>query len=332
MIFDESLITNSGRLLLTRATSGTKLIWSRCGCFDDSSASQSSYNLQNPVALGNAVASFNEGGGVTAVSCSMTNVAEGCSDGDALAFGLWAKIEGDREETLVLVSRVTTSQPTHFPAYDGTARTKLSALIDFSIALAEGVLTSISVSLAQYALASDLQHEIETREDHEQNFVNLSETQVIDGEKIFNADVHVGRILSDSYSCVGTPDDHFDEIYADEIHGEMFGDVTGNLTGNVTGNVTGNLTGDVIGNLTGDVTGCIPKPSRGSSVVSVPYGAIVVAYGVTATTGSTITISPNSVYEGSLSNESGVNYISSGTYVALSLGTPLISTLLMRIS
>ena len=55
-------------------------------------------------------------------------------------------------------------------------------------------------------------------------------------------------------SDVGSINQKFDQVWANEIHGKHVGEVEGDISGNVTGDVTGNVTGNLTGNVNGKDT------------------------------------------------------------------------------
>lgn len=163
MHFDVSTLTTAGKALLTRATAGAKIIWGTCGCFTQSTPGVSSTSLIGKVASGTAVAVFQSTDNTAKISCSVDNTASGLSAGSANSFGLWAKIEGDSTETLVLIAYVTTTPATYFPTYSGVS-TKVGAIIDISVTVSDGVVQTINLVESGYALAANLQLEIDERE------------------------------------------------------------------------------------------------------------------------------------------------------------------------
>ena len=65
--------------------------------------------------------------------------------------------------------------------------------------------------------------------------------------------------------------------------------------------------------------GVMPYPtSSATEDLRVPIGGIVVIYGVVAVTGRTFTVSTSSVRDGTMAGDAGLQYITAGTYVALS--------------
>lgn len=175
MHFDVSTLTMAGKALLTRATAGAKIIWGTCGCFTQSTPGVSSTSLFGKVASGTAVSVFQSTDNTAKISCSVDNTASGLSAGSANSFGLWAKIEGDSAETLVLIAYVTTTPATYFPAYSGVS-TKVGAIIDISVTVSDGVVQTISLVESGYALAANLQTEIDEREALEDELRNELES------------------------------------------------------------------------------------------------------------------------------------------------------------
>ena len=65
--------------------------------------------------------------------------------------------------------------------------------------------------------------------------------------------------------------------------------------------------------------GVIPYPTSSTTEdLTVPRGGIVVVYGIVALTGRTFTVTANTVHDGTMSGGLGSQYITAGTYVALS--------------
>lgn len=202
MYFDQSMITDAGAELLTRATAGSEIIWGRCGLFD-CVASETSVTLKNCVASGAASSKYMDTDKVVQITCQMDNTGAECKEGNARSFGAWAKIKGDAEETLVIVA-VTTGTPTVFPTYTGTETTRLRAIMDYSIRINEGALVSINVEMTGYALVEDLVREAATREafdnrcvtTHAAGNTNAGDDQIIKGQKRFSNDVTIDGQLN----------------------------------------------------------------------------------------------------------------------------------------
>lgn len=170
MIFTSSFLTTAGIQLLTQAASGSSIVWTDCGCssvYDQDTITASTTTFDSFVCKGTAVATFNNSGNVAAISCSMTNNNQDCTEGDADVFGLWAHVVdplGDiGEDVLVLIAKRGSAAATHFPEYiDET--TELTAIVDLSVEMNDGVVASINLIQSAFALAHDLQTEITTRE------------------------------------------------------------------------------------------------------------------------------------------------------------------------
>lgn len=183
MIFEDSYITDAGQALITRATAGTKIVWGKCGCYEHTginAMSDSQINalttLNNPCALGQASSVFEDYGAENydaKITCQCSNAETGCSAGQALAFGLWGKIEGEASEVLVAVARSGTHTPTTFPAYDGTIQTRLIGVIELTIKVQRGAASTITINPSLFALANDLQTEIEARQDLQDRFEQI---------------------------------------------------------------------------------------------------------------------------------------------------------------
>ncbi|MBQ9818446.1 MAG: hypothetical protein IJM59_13415 [Proteobacteria bacterium] len=183
MIFEDSYITDAGQALITRATAGTKIIWGKCGCHEHTGINAMSdaqinalTTLNNPCALGQASSVFEDYGEENydaKITCQCSNAETGCSAGQALAFGLWGKIEGDASEVLVAVARSGTHTPTTFPDYDGTIQTRLIGVVELTIKVQRGAASTITINPSLFALANDLQTEIEARQDLQERFEQI---------------------------------------------------------------------------------------------------------------------------------------------------------------
>ena len=170
MIFTSSFLTTAGIQLLTQAASGSSIVWTDCGCssvYDQDTITASTTTFDSFVCKGTAVATFNEAGNVAAISCSMTNNNQDCTEGDADVFGLWAHVVDPLgnigNDVLVLIAKRGSAPATHFPEYvDET--TELTAIVDLSAEMNDGVVASVNLIQSAFALARDLQTEISARE------------------------------------------------------------------------------------------------------------------------------------------------------------------------
>lgn len=237
MIFTSSFLTTAGIQLLTQAASGSSIVWTDCGCssvYDQDTITASTTTFDSFVCKGTAVATFNGSGNVAAISCSMTNNNQDCTEGDADVFGLWAHVVdplGDiGEDVLVLIAKRGSAAATHFPEYiDET--TELTAIVDLSAEMNDGVVASINLIQSAFALARDLQIEITTREalsarvdanedvcarsvtTHASGTPTAGEAQTIYGNKTFKDDVYVGDINGVTLKLHGEEQNHYG--YAD---------------------------------------------------------------------------------------------------------------------
>lgn len=197
MNFQNAYITTAGQQFLTRAVTGTKIHWDKCGCYTQNlnSATQEQINaltdLTGLVALGSASAVFDgeEGAaGLARITCQVDNSQPGCTAGSAYSFGIWARLENARgaidiTPTLIAVARVGTNAPTYFPTYTD-ATTRLLGVIDLAITVQSGAASTISVTTSGFALASNLQTEIDAREALENRVVTThSATSAADGDE-----------------------------------------------------------------------------------------------------------------------------------------------------
>ena len=311
MIFQRASITTAGRDLIARAIAGSTIIWGKCGCYSEdlNSATQGEINeketLTGEVATGGASAVFEmeaEGTGRAKIKCQVNNESEDVSAGFAKTFGLWAKIQGDAEEVLVVIAVTGEHQPTYFPECTD-ATTRLIGLLDMTIAVQTGAASTISIISSLYALASDLQEEIDAREAlagrvvtcHKEGQTTAGDDQTVYGKKTFENEMTVGKVMPNGrLGEIGDPDNQFQSIHAlimetgvlsvgqihkkeDETGVEVWAatKIRGDLT--ITG-TDGTGVGNVNANITGDVTGRIPRPQRNASHTSrptIPLGAIV---------------------------------------------------------
>ena len=208
MYFDKSTMTVAGRTLLTRATAGSEIVWGRAACFTDqltdAGAATTTAFTGDCVCDGNAVAAFVAANVNTSVTATMDNSVQGCAAGYARSFGLWAKISGDADWTLALVaysSDGTVAPPSYFPAYDGTGESLLRAVMEFSVIVSDGVVSTIQPSSQQFALAQDLQTEISTRSAFDERCVTThaagstttGDDQWIYGFKSFVSGIRIGK-------------------------------------------------------------------------------------------------------------------------------------------
>lgn len=197
MNFQNAYITTAGQEFLTRAVTGTKIHWDKCGCYTQNlnSATQEQINaltdLTGLVALGSASAVFDgeEGAaGLARITCQVDNSQPGCTAGSAYSFGIWARLENARgaidiKPTLIAVARVGTNAPTYFPTYTD-ATTRLLGVIDLAITVQSGAASTISVTTSGFALASNLQTEIDAREALASRVVTThSATSTTDGDE-----------------------------------------------------------------------------------------------------------------------------------------------------
>lgn len=218
MIFEDTYITDSGQELLTRAVNEAKIVWGKCGCYEHTginSMSDAQINalttLNNPCALGQASSVFYSASSTVRIDCQCSNSETGCTAGQALAFGLWAKIEGDASEVLVAIARTGAYTPTTFPVYDGTPQTKLIGVVDLNVTVNPDSASTITINPSVFALANDLQTEIEARQDLQERFEQIEgrvvtthaygssttgELQTIHGHKGFEDGVTIAKDYS----------------------------------------------------------------------------------------------------------------------------------------
>lgn len=204
MRFNSIFLTNAGIALLNRAVSGTTIIWGECACTGDT-LTTSSIAIENRVCSGNTVAAFNDSEQIASLSCSMDNTADDLLEGNAVSFGIFAKIQGDDNEVLAICA--TSSQPMSIPTYasdDGT--TKVNVLVNLSVDISDGVVQVLEITEHNvYALAMDLQTEINARyafdtrcvTTHAAGDPNRGDRQYIRGKKTFYDDCYFGAIWLD---------------------------------------------------------------------------------------------------------------------------------------
>lgn len=231
MIFEDTYITDAGQALLTRAVSGTKIIWGECGCFQHAGINEMSdaevnalTALNGMCARGQATATFEINGDEknAHVTCQCSNTEVGCSAGQALAFGLWAKLEGDEEEMLVAIARTGSYTPTTFPSYDmaNPHQTRLIGVVELTITIRRDAATTIRINPALYAHANDLQTEIEARQDLQDRFEQIEgrvvtthaygssttgDEQDVYGVKVFRDGIYASATYTGEGSGQGDP-------------------------------------------------------------------------------------------------------------------------------
>ncbi len=188
MIFDTATITEDGFKLFTEAVAGEKIVWGTCICSIDDAGTQ-------PVAKGNAVSAYKSAStDIAYISCSMSNMEDGCVEGPANYFMLYAKKEGDAAENVVIRASVGEHTATIFPEYDPDypEKTSLRGIVDFNVQLSQGVISTIDMTIAAYALASDLQalsERVVTA--HSIDDDDAGDTQTIHGNKTFTDDFSI---------------------------------------------------------------------------------------------------------------------------------------------
>lgn len=163
MNFNHIYFTNAGSELINRAISGNTIVWGECACTSDTLTAASTA-ITNKVCSGYAVAAFNSGEGTAELSCSMDNTAADVAGGDAVSFGIYAKIQGD--EGYILAIYATAETPMTIPDYDeDDGTTKVRVIVDLSLNINDGTVQTIEVTEPNvYALAQDLQTEINARQ------------------------------------------------------------------------------------------------------------------------------------------------------------------------
>lgn len=207
MIFDTATITEDGFRILTEAAAGEKIIWGTCMCSQDESGTL-------PVAKGNAVSAYKSTStDIAYISCSMDNTQPGCAAGMANYFLLYAKKESDVGESLVIKASVGTHAPTEFPEYDpnNPEGTSLRGIVDFNIQLSQGTLSTIDMTVAAYALASDVQALSErVLTTHVIDNETAGETQTVYGKKVFMDGINIGSTLYNESTFFVTPNGGYD--------------------------------------------------------------------------------------------------------------------------
>lgn len=163
MNFNAIYFTNAGSELINRAISGNTIVWGACACTSDTLTAASTA-IRNKVCSGYTVAAFNSGEGTAELSCSMDNTAANVAGGDAVSFGIYAKIQGD--EGYILAIYATAETPMTIPDYDeDDGTTKVRVVVNLSLNINDGTVQTIEVTEPNvYALAQDLQTEINARQ------------------------------------------------------------------------------------------------------------------------------------------------------------------------
>lgn len=201
MIFKDVLITNEGKRLFDIVAAGEGAItWGYCGLYNQNINSISEAQVASIteftgdiVAKGAATAVFNEDSGTATITCQMDNTDESCGGGNAWSFGLWATVND--ETKLVIVARTGGFEPTPIPSSETLPDGRFVGILKLSVEMSSTTAAAI-LSTGMYALADDLQREIQIRHDFDLELQNRIETEIgravlktgdqdIDGDKTF---------------------------------------------------------------------------------------------------------------------------------------------------
>lgn len=169
MLFRDSFLTNAGVAILARATGQEgAVVWTRAATTDldtdDKTASQMDRLTEDD--LGTKTSSgvvtnvvVDDARQSVAIHCELTNAEY---YGVARTLGVWAKIQGDAQDVLVVVARCGEGvTPTYInPASEGVVK----AFVDFSLEITDEQAQAVAVSEGYYATSTALQEEISARE------------------------------------------------------------------------------------------------------------------------------------------------------------------------
>lgn len=209
MLFTESFITNAGTLILSRATAQEgSLVWTAART---SNLNTDSYSEQQMSALTDIIdsgSSYTSSGAVT--TAVLTDEQDGASmfceltndtyNGSANTLGVWAKIDGDEDDVLVIVARCGGTTPTVInPSSEG----RIKAFVDFTVTFSAGQAEAIAVSeLNYYASNASLMSEQRARlalsarcvTTHTNNNPSVGDEQIVLGEKTFKDTTYLRTI------------------------------------------------------------------------------------------------------------------------------------------
>lgn len=193
MLFDNFFLTLAGESLVNGLLAGDTLVWTKVEGSSDT-ATSSTTAFSSVVLRGSVVSVRRTTSGTVNLSCSLDNTASDLVSGDCVSIGIYGHKEGDTADVIIAVATVGEQTPTFIPAFDGTVERKAIVLLNAAIELSDDVITSVELVLPNvYALASDLQDEIEAREQLGESVVKLSGHQIISGTKWFNDYVRFGN-------------------------------------------------------------------------------------------------------------------------------------------
>lgn len=203
MIFTESFLTNAGAALLTEAAAGSRIVWTQCGCSqvaNQDTITATTTTFDNFVCKGSAVSVFTSD--VASISCTMSNAEPSCTPGNADVFGLWAHLVDSEDnagsDILAFIAKRGSAAATYFPARVDE-KTELTGIVDLSVDISDGVVQTINLVQSSFALAGNLQTEIEARQALESRVVTThsagspttGDDQTIYGIKSFKSEIHV---------------------------------------------------------------------------------------------------------------------------------------------
>ena len=161
MIFQDSFITEAGTALLARVTAGEgNLVWTTAATSSLDTESYSEEDMEGITAetfgaftsSGWATSTLRDGSNNTVdVQCELSNDSE---NGYARTFGVWAKVEGDAEDVLILVARCGAGvTPINInPVAQGMVR----LFVDFTLEIDDHQAQAIAVTESYYASAQAL--------------------------------------------------------------------------------------------------------------------------------------------------------------------------------
>jgi hypothetical protein len=192
MLFRESFITDAGSRLLERAIAQEgAVIWTAAATssLNSDSMTDAQMNALDTATFGTKTSSgavtnaiVNDEQRSVSIHCELTNAEY---YGMARTLGVWAKIQGDAQDVLVVVARCGEGvTPTYInPASEGVVK----AFVDFSLEITDEQAQAVSVAEGYYATSTALQQEISARESLAERVVtthSATDASVGDGQNI----------------------------------------------------------------------------------------------------------------------------------------------------
>lgn len=155
MIFEDAVLTTVGLALLARATATEPLLWTQARSTSTDLSALSTAQLEALTTLPEdglegLVSAVSALGSQATVTATLSNTVSGT----VYAVGLWGKIDGDAEETLVAVARAQAGTAVYLTA---SVSKPCRIFLDFVLAVDSASSISVSVAGAGYAPVSALE-------------------------------------------------------------------------------------------------------------------------------------------------------------------------------